>query len=854
MGGQAFGEIIVSCYLIPTMAGSKNIKSKRRRRRNPRSEANKEREAGRLRKRVSRVRPRACTDELLEDQAVFDDKLLAKLPTDAAEEVAAIRNALAAVSEGRDAEAARHVSTIPRRSQRSDWRLFVRGLIDWYHDDFDGAQRSWQRLDPARRPASIAEKLLGATPQAATTDAGAVADPNLHPGVALVQRLRFDRVALAEARRETARREDSPGDVSQEDWIGPIKLRWLMEFTTDNRRTEPKLVAALHRAALSRAFQTDYANIFEVAAKKLAGPAHDPKNLLLAFQYHDRFDNGERDAQVSIDRYLKDLQTNTQLTENVRAALTSEVHLMLAQREIVPQRGSMFSFVNFGEEDRRSIKKHFQAATKAYPASAAAHQDYIEWIRSYAEDDRARKAEREPFEKKIPAAMKAWSLGVPDAIEPRLWLVDYYLENEETDSAAPHVEWLAASRHPDPRVRAIRWKWHLLEAMRLGRRKAWLGQVAEHLDAAESMWPSWVAKSWMPYLRAALALRGGEQTEYENLRQAARDQLGSDDRYDLVDAAMMLGAAQRFRIPNAELKLFRQPIDHAVKNLSELTDKQLLACGKFFLDLHRTGLLYPAYRMHGGKFADELNRRLRLCGPLFGDEIDDDDEFWAAVFWLTEKRTFAYNYQVKIPEIVRRRGDAVRLAAIELHVTLGSSFAAGLDRQIAKVQQLKESAATEPDGYLRYWYSSIAERAEETMEKQSSAFDLGGFADLFSRAGAFGFDDEKDDDDDEVIDPNDYDPQCDCQHCTEVRDRLGVPHPWEQDDQEDERIDRFDMWDDSPLTRSGPPQDLSPNIEPPPPPRSRAAPPPPDFEFRSKRPKNPMAKKRGKKNKKGRKR
>lgn len=833
------------------MAGSRKTKSERSRRRKSKLGARKE--TDRVRKRVTRVRPRAYADESVDDQAVFDDQLLAELSGETADQVTAIRNALAAVSEGRDEEAMQCVSTIPRRSKQSDWRLLIRGLIDWYHGEFDQAQCVWQRLDPARRPAKIAETLLAASQSAATKDAGAEADSNKLSGAALVRRLRFDRAALAEARHETARREDGPDDVSQEEWIGPIKLRWLIGFNAENRRTEPNLVDMLNRAALARAFKTSYSNIFQAVAKSVSGPAHDPKNSLLAFQYHDSFDGGENAAQASIDQYLADLPTNTRLSENVRAALISEVHLMLAHREIVP-RGGMMSFMMSEQEDRRKVEQHFRQATKAYPASEAAHQDYIEWIRSYAEDDRALKAERTPFEKKIPAAMRAWSRGVPDAIEPRLWLVDYYLENEETDSAIPHVEWLAASRHPDPRVRASRWKWHLLEAMRLCRRKTWLAQVTEHLDAAESMWPSWVATTWLPYLRAALALRQGEQAEFGKLRQQARDQLGSDARYDLVDAAMMLGAAQRMRIPAAELKLFRQPIDQAVKALSGLSDEQLIACGKFFLDLHRTGLLYPAYRMHGSKFADELNRRFRQAGSLFAAEIAADSDYWSSVFWLTEKRTFASNYQVTIPQSVLLQGDAVRLAAIRLHIALGCSFTPGLEQEMDKIQQLKESASTEPDRYLRYWYSSLAERAEERMEKQSS-FGLGGFAELFSRAGSFGFDDDEDGDEQEESGADDFDPNCDCEHCTEVRNRLGLPHPGdgENEGKGDEGIDRFGSADDSPSMRFDSPQNLDPNIEPPPPPTDWRPPPPLDPEFRSKRPKNPMAK-RGKSRKKGSKR
>ena len=115
--------------------------------------------------------------------------------------------------------------------------------------------------------------------------------------------------------------------------------------------------------------------------------------------------------------------------------------------------------------------------------------------------------------------MRNWSKGLPDDVEPRLWLVDHLLENEETEEAKPHVDWLATARQDDPRVRATPWKWQLLEAMRLSRRKAWLSRVPERLEEAESQWPTWLSKQWLPYLNAALALRCGKTDEFEQQRK-----------------------------------------------------------------------------------------------------------------------------------------------------------------------------------------------------------------------------------------------------------------------------------------------------------------------------------------------
>jgi hypothetical protein len=241
-----------------------------------------------------------------------------------------------------------------------------------------------------------------------------------------------------------------------------------------------------------------------------------------------------------------------------------------------------------------------------------------------------------------------------------------------------------------------------------------------------------------------------------------------------------------------------------------------------------------------------LNRRFRRSGSLFSGEFAFNDEFWSAVFWLTEKRTFADNYDVNLPQIVLRAADETRRTAIELHIMLGCRYTPGLDREIDKIERLRESATTEPDGYLRYWYSSIAERAEERIEKQSSAFGVGGFADLFGRAASF----ESDDDDEDELDPDEYDPHCDCQHCTEVRNRLGVPHPWDEDDEQEEPDVRVESFDDSPSVRFDVPTNSDPNIEPPPQSTARRPAPPPDVELRRKRPRNPMAK-RGKNKRKG---
>ncbi|MCH7689395.1 MAG: hypothetical protein IH899_22430, partial [Planctomycetes bacterium] len=286
-----------------------------------------------------------------------------------------------------------------------------------------------------------------------------------------------------------------------------------------------------------------------------------------------------------LKKYLtKDLPQNEELSEPLRNALASQIHLNEAMMMIRPTGGGMMAFT-FGErEDPNAIKRHFQASVRAYPANRLAYEEHVEWIESKLDNDRLTKPRRKPLESQLAEVMKKWSKALPDDVKPRLWLVDHLLENEETEEAKPHVDWLAAARQDDPRVRATPWKWQLLQAMRLSRRQAWLAEVPSRLEEAELQWPTWLSRQWLPYLHAAWTLRCGKTNEFEQQRQQICIESGIV-KDSLADACMMLGAAQRMRVSSADLKPLRAPVDAAVKNISKLPYDELLLAAGFFWDL-----------------------------------------------------------------------------------------------------------------------------------------------------------------------------------------------------------------------------------------------------------------------------
>ncbi|MEX0716490.1 MAG: hypothetical protein WD066_07885 [Planctomycetaceae bacterium] len=733
----------------------------------------------RHRQRVARQVPQAWDGERPEDVAVFDHAVLAALPAESAGQAVAVRDALRSASESRGDDALNRIAAIPRSSPLSEWRLFIRGLIAWLAGDREGTDDAWKRLDPQRRPGRIAAAMMTAlrgdlervsagngTPETSDEAADELTtrwlgrlDDQLLYHAKVLRRVRFDRAAIRVA--EAGARLP---DESRKLLLGPQKIDWLRNFAAEYRATEPELVAALERVALERAFVQSYSDLFDSAARTFVGPPHDRRNLLLTFFYYMKFANdpsAQKRADRSLEEYLtKDLPRNENLSEPLRQAIASQCHLNEAMELIQPAGGGAFGMMFGFAEDPNAIEKHLREAVRHYPANRRAYKAHVDWLESKLDDEWLTKPQRAPFVEKMADVMRIWSRGLPDDIEPRLWLVDHLLEDEQTEEVRPHVDWLAASRHDDPHVRAAPWKWQLLEAMRLCRRKAWLGQVPDRLDEADAVWPSWLSKQWLPYLKAAWTLRCGRTEEFDERRGqiAAASGIARDS---LADACMMLGAAQRMRVPAADLKPLREPVEAALKRLRELPLEELLDASGFFWDLHRTRLLYPAYRMHGGKFAKETFDRLASRGKLVLDRIDDP-RIHAAVLWNSEHRFWGDGYGFELPkwysEPAIERHPMFAAARLNAFVKLRRHWTA--DRHAHLGPLLREAAPSQRDPFYRHWFASLPDELDETLAKNASRF-AGSMFGTFSRM--FG-DDDDDDDDDDSVDLG-FDPNCNCPEC-----------------------------------------------------------------------------------------
>jgi len=724
--------------------------------------------------RIAQQRPQAWAGERPEDMAVYDDGVLETLTPELSDQVKAIREALELACDGRGEEALQRVSGIARSSPLSDWRLFLRGLVAWLADDPSSASDAWKRLDSQRRPGRMAIVMINAlrtdlekastkpreeeVGEGAAQEWSAELDDQLLYHAKLLRRVRFDRAAIKIAQAGASRPEES-----KKLRLGPAKVQWLKRFVAEHRDTEPELTAALQRVALARAFSQPFIDLFEMAAGAFEGPPHDRRNLLLSSFYYGMFQSDRRaegKSDQALQEYLEhDLPNNKELSEALRAAIASQVHLEEAKVGIRPAARGMMSLLQ-GREDSRAVRQHLQAAIKAYPANRAAYKTYLDWLDGKLENGRLTKSQREPLLKEKARVMEQWSGALPDDVQPRLWLVDYLLEQQETEKVKPHVDWLAAARHDDPRVRAAPWKWHLLEAMRLCRRKAWLKFVPTHLEEAERSWPAWLSRQWLPYLRAAVALRAGDMDDFESQRQQICRESGTP-RDGLADACMMLGAAQQMRVPSGDLKPLRAPVDRAVKNLRGLSDAELLSVTQFFWDLHRTQLRYPAYRMHGGKVVAELFTRLDE-NPKWLSDCLDDPRIHAAILLCSEHRCLGDGYGLKLPDWYSR--PAVKqhpmFVAAKLNAMLKLRYKWRAHEYVELGSRLREMSQSQRDPYYRYWFASLADELDEVVASGSRGLGLGfnPFEFMFGR------------DDEEAIDEDlGFDPECDCPDCRAAR-------------------------------------------------------------------------------------
>ena len=738
----------------------------------------------RYREQLKRLVPTGWAGENPIDVAVFDESVRTTLDASLQKEVASVKEGLWLIECGQPDQANEAVAAIARKSELSDWRLMVRGITAWLANDLTTAETAWRRLDVDRRPARIASALKlahredlaelaaatvgkdspqgpvdGKLTQPLTNVPATHLDHELIKGARIVRRTRIDRPAIKIASVGVNQKLEYEDEIP-DSTLTSEKIQWLREFGRDFKGLEPNLVQALEIAALDRAVAQPFTDVFEEAVAVFRGAAHDPRNSFRAFQYHRQFEGDDETAQACLLKYVNnDLPANEQLSKPLRNAMISMIWLKEASFDWdrLSSARSPFGFMltpSFDDRPtRKSIRDKFQKSIKAYPANEQAHEAYVDALKQDCDDEELTKDQRVQSTKRLTEAMKNWAKAIPTAPQPRSYLAQALLEAEQFEDAASHIEWVINSRPEDPRLKILPWKSKLYQAMKLCRRKSNLSQVPDVLAEVEMLWPRWLSTKWLPYFTAAWLLRSGDQEGYRKQRDNIVSS-GSTRQGSLADACMMLGAAQTMKVPAADLKPLRQPVDLAVKNLKQLSTEELLEAASFFWEMYQVKVLYPAFRMHGSKFGRELVKRFRNNSGLLKQHIDQP-QFQQSVFWFSEHRFWGDGYQSKMPPSFKKlitKNDC--MAAAHLNGQLKVYFGVRNEQILETSQFLRDGIGHQTNPFYRFWFAELASAAEEKVRKFEMNSGVGGFAEMFG--SMFGQLDEQDD-------------ECDCENCRASR-------------------------------------------------------------------------------------
>lgn len=743
------------------------------------------------RQQMERLVPAAWHGENPLDVAVFDTTMFAGLSGQEKLDVAAVKEAFDFLAHNRGAEAENAVSGIAFKSPLSDWRLLIRGMCFWLENDQQAATHSWSRLDAERRPARIAKVLKLAhrddlasmksdsesdssvqpdstRPKPALTDSFAAANSFNQPPVdvamlqaaKVIRRTRIDRAAIKIAtvavNQKMELEDEIPGIT-----LTPDLINWLAGFANDFRDSEPELVRALELAALDRASNQAYIDIYDAAAKKFSGPNHDPKNFLRSFFYFAA-GNDEDEAECYLQQFRESLSTNSLLSESLRNAILSISFLHDARSHISRRQSSdmQFSFFRFDENEadvQRDIQELFKTSIKSHSANREAHLEYTNWIRGEMDDRDMTKQQQQKLGVELFKAMTSWLESLPNDAEPRLFLVEKLLDDDKLEEAQPHVQWLVKSRQNSPQIRALPWRVKLLEATKLCRRKSNLLKVPDVLRQVELQWPQWLSTRWLPYFHAAWSLRSGDQAGYDQERQLICEK-SHVSRDSLADACMMLGAAQRMRVVATDLKPLRVPVETAVKNVKTLSLEELFGAGSFFWGMYKSGFFYPAFRMHGSKFGREILKRINAEPGLVGHNIENS-AFLDTIFWISERRFWSDGYELKFPPPLQKLvGRNVYIRAAHVNAMVQLRWPPRQIDWLESAEYLRLSARSEPDTYLRFWLNELAQKAEDQDREMKERFSYGGLGRMFGNMFGNMFSDEE---------------ECNCPECRAERARRG---------------------------------------------------------------------------------
>jgi hypothetical protein len=684
---------------------------------------------------VAQAAPMRWTGEIEFDGAIWDAGTRASLEPEVAAIATVIADSLTHVAERRDDDAVRAMAEIPRKSLGGDWRMLIRGLIHWYADEFAEVDKFWGRLDPERRPSRIAQALQlsrslevvdGAPSPAGAAGPNAEAtnesDPGLKIGAERVHRIRVQRPALAEAWKLTKRASFSKTAINPKNW-SDLK-RFFLQF----RHTDPDLIRAVESNAMALAFEQDDDALFYEIARTVKGSPFDPTNQLIRIQHEWRYHLDPTNTLTNdIGIFAKPRSSRSPAQQEVCQAIASEFYRELAERLTRPSGPFGFMFGNMCRDDS-ATNAMFERAITTFEKNESAFDAYFDWQTDCRDDcDRKASDEYKTLTTRLRNIAERWCKAHPKSVPARLHRIEQCFEVGEFVEARQHADVLKKARIGTAAVLLLPWKSDLLYAFALARLKKSLANSLEQFSKALAQWPTWLPKTFVPFLELALSVRTGKSELQEQWRAFQTAGPASAD-------VMMLAACRATHVPNNETKELRAMVAEHAKKTNKLSSADLFAVGNFYWDLERIRWSYTGQGSHRKKFGDAIIHCLSTAKPPFDEQNQD---MVASAIWVTKDVHFYRPTEWMI------KAKSPKLMACYVEVLSDNSYVPdeGFEEVI---ESLRVASQTDQDMFYRDFFKATLEKAEDL----DAAEDANPFSMFFG---------DNDDDDDDDYDDDESD-------------------------------------------------------------------------------------------------
>ncbi len=454
-----------------------------------------------------------------------------------------IREAFQKIEAKQDSEALELLRPISFRSPLADWRLFLRGLIDYYQDGGDKSEESWKRLSPTRPPFRIAEKLRKILVEGKS--------PSSTAGF-------FSLYHDSSNPEATAKTELLDSLRSMEQYLDQRKYKELVgrfqSFRSRFRETEPILCERLLRLLQQQLVRDASPDVVRQFVERNLPLPHDPSgNRTFAFLSNNVEDSPHhRPGWLKLPPYYwnkfvgEDIDRIASFSPKMKARAKAIVYDFIAGETMAEFFDAQEELDDFEDLDaqidvQRTTKEVDDLLEKAIAADPSYPPPYFHQQQFFLQS--LPEKERKPFHPKLAEINERLLEQIPEDVQALEFLLNYHLEHQEPVKAKPYFERIKELEPLSRHTLFLRQRL-ATNTIRQGLKLRDFSQTGEGIDILNDGPPLESMLYRFDLLPLALSYLNGElqgKGDGIGIYSAVADQMGIEKRLPLLFAILIEG-------------------------------------------------------------------------------------------------------------------------------------------------------------------------------------------------------------------------------------------------------------------------------------------------------------------------